>query len=130
MRICIDLDGVIAQLKSPDETYSDLMPVPGAIEKIQQLKSHGHHIIIFTARHMKTCNGNVGAVIARQGKTTLDWLAKHNIPYDELIFGKPWADIYIDDNAHRFSAWSAINGDGSNLPISSETRKALEAPAE
>ncbi len=126
MRICIDLDGVIAQLKGKNESYAEIIPVPGAAEKIKQLKKNGHYIIIFTARHMKTCEGNVGAVIARQGKTTLDWLAKHEIPYDELIFGKPWADVYLDDNAQRFESWDAINGNGSSFQPSSETKKELD----
>jgi len=36
---------------------------------------------------MKTCNSNVGMVVARQGKTLFDWLEKHQIPYDEIWFG-------------------------------------------
>ena len=43
-----------------------------------------------------------------------------NVPYDEIYFGKPWAQIYIDDNAFRFENWSAINGDGSNFPSNNE----------
>jgi len=69
------------------------------------LKNSGHYIILNTARHMKTTEANVGAVIARQGKILLDWLELHSIPFDELLFGKPYADIYIDDNAYRFSSW-------------------------
>ena len=38
MRICIDLDGVIANLKKGKETYSEVIPVKGAVEKIQSLK--------------------------------------------------------------------------------------------
>lgn len=123
MRICIDLDGVITQLREPGQNYGELKPVPGAIEKLKQLKASGHYIIIFTARHMKTCNGNVGAVLARQGKATLDWLHRYQIPYDEITFGKPWADVYLDDNAHRFTGWEAINGDGSTFGLSAENRK-------
>jgi capsule biosynthesis phosphatase len=78
--------------------------------------------MIQTARHMKTCDGNVGKVVARQGKTTLDWLEKHGIEYDEIFFGKPWAQVYIDDNAMRFSSWEEIDGDGSNLPTSTESK--------
>src|SRR3989344_5613505 len=111
-RICIDMDGVIAQLKKQGETYESVLPVPGAVEKIKKLKEAGHYIIIFTARHMKTCNGNVAMVLAKQGKNTLDWLAKYSIPYDEIHFGKPWADIYIDDNAYRFNDWDEINDQG------------------
>ena len=120
MRICLDLDGVIAQLKSSGQDYSECLPVPGAIEKIRDLKNNGHYIIIYTARHMKTCNANPGLTIARIGKITLEWLERHNIEYDEIHFGKPWADIYIDDNAFRFIVWDDISPDGQNLPLSHE----------
>lgn len=120
MRICIDLDGVISTLKQPGETYADVTPMPGAKEKIQQLRDNGHYVMIFTARHMKTCDGNVAKVIARVGKITLDWLADNGIEFDEILFGKPWADVYIDDNAFRFLSWEEIKGDGTNLPISNE----------
>jgi len=116
MRICIDLDGVICQLKKEGQTYDQLEPVPGAIEKLKQLKAAGHYIIIQTARHMKTCEGNVGRVQARIGSITLNGLEKNEVPYDEIYFGKPWAQIYIDDNAFRFDNWNAISGDGSNFP--------------
>ena len=124
MRICIDLDGVISTLKKENETYADVKPIDGAKEKIQQLRKNGHHVIIFTARHMKTCNGNVSKVIAKIGKITLDWLDLYGIEYDELLFGKPWADVYIDDNAFRFLNWEQLEGDGSNLPISNEKKSA------
>lgn len=124
MRICIDLDGVICRLREPGQTYADLEPVPGAVEKVRALKAAGHYLIICTARHMKTCEGNVGMVVARQGAVTIDWLTRHGIPYDELHFGKPHAQIYIDDNALRFESWGAIDGDGSNLPNSTEHQKA------
>ena len=98
MRICIDLDGVICELKSPDREYKDLKPLPGAVEKINNLKKNGHYIIIHTARHMKTCDGNVSKILKKLGKVTLDWLDQYGILYDEISFGKPWAQVYIDDN--------------------------------
>jgi len=122
MRICIDLDGVICHLKRPGENYADLAPIPGAVEKLRQLKAAGHYLIISTARHMKTCNGNVGMVVARQGQVTLDWLKRNGVEYDEIHFGKPHAQIYIDDNALRFESWNAIDGDGGNLGPSTEQR--------
>ena len=129
MRICLDLDGVVCELRRPDQKYADLQPVAGAPEKLRELRKAGHYIILMTARHMKTCEGNVGMVIARQGKVTLDWLAKHNIQYDELHFGKPHADIYIDDNALRFQSWEQIAGDGNNLPRSHEAASGLRGDA-
>ena len=123
MKICIDVDGVLCELRKLEQTYADVAPLPGAIEKMTSLKQAGHYLILNTARHMVTCNSNVGLVVARQGKTLMDWLAKHNIPYDELWFGKPHADVYLDDNAHRFTSWKEISSDGSNLPVSHEKSK-------
>lgn len=120
MRICIDLDGVICKLRRDEETYADLEPVDGAAERLRSLRKAGHTVIIMTARHMKTCDGNVGLVLARQGATTFSWLEKHGIEYDEIHFGKPHADIYIDDNALRFTSWADIAADGSSLPASAE----------
>lgn len=123
MRICVDLDGVIAALKSENESYSENKLMPGAAEKLKELRDNGHYIIINTARRMRTHHGNPGKVIADIGMQTLAWLQENNIPYDEIHFGKPWADVYIDDNAYRFSSWNLINGDGGNLPLSSEAKK-------
>ena len=108
MRICIDLDGVICQLKKDNQQYSDLQPMPGARDAVKILRSQGHFIILYTARHMKTTQGNLGGVMAKLGKITLDWLEKHEIEFDEIYFGKPYADIYIDDLARKFVSWQAI----------------------
>lgn len=126
MRISVDIDGVVCRLREPGQDYADLEPVPGAKEKLKALRAAGHYIILNTARHMKTCQGNVGLVVARKGATTLNWLAKHGIEYDEIYFGKPHADIYLDDNAVRFESWDEIAGDGSNMPLSAEKKKAFE----
>jgi len=127
MRICVDLDGVIAQLKQPGQTYADVPVVDGARERLASLRAAGHTIIIFTARHMKTCGGNAALAVARIGTQTLNWLAQHDIPYDEIQFGKPWADIYIDDNALRFQRWADVAPDGANLPRSVESTHGAHA---
>jgi capsule biosynthesis phosphatase len=125
MRIAIDIDGTICHLKEKEQKYDDVIPLKGAVEKITSLKNSGHYIILLTARHMKTCNGNIGLVIARQGKTLLSWLERYKIPYDEIWFGKPHADIYIDDNGFRLISWDMISDNGNNLPRSSENKNCL-----
>jgi capsule biosynthesis phosphatase len=109
MRICLDLDGVICELRRADQSYEELSPVPGAQEAIRKLKDAGHIIIIQTARHMRTCNGNEGLAVARIGAMTLAWLEAHEIAFDEIYFGKPWADVYVDDNGYRFSEWNGVD---------------------
>jgi len=120
MRICIDIDGTICRFREPNEQYADVTPLSGAVQKMKALKSAGHYLILLTARHMGTTGGNVGLVVARQGKSLFDWLARYDIPFDELWFGKPHADVYIDDNGYRFATWSEISDDGGSLPLSAE----------
>ena len=127
MRICIDLDGVICQFKEPGQTYADVKPVPGALDQLKKWRSEGHCLIISTGRHMKTCAGNVGQVLAKQGLVTLQWLARYGIEYDEIHFGKPFADVYIDDNAVRFASWKQFKGHPEALPPSRE--KACRKPS-
>jgi capsule biosynthesis phosphatase len=111
MRIVIDLDGTICPIKELGQSYADLLPLPGAVEKITKLREEGNYIIIQTARNMATQQSNLGKVFKNVGKITLDWLEKYNIEYDEIYFGKPNADIYIDDRAFRFDSWQNINSD-------------------
>ena len=108
MRIVIDLDGTICPIKEKNQSYSDLLPNKGAVEKLKSYKEKGHYIIIQTARNMATQDGNLGKVMKNIGKVTLDWLEKFDIPYDEIFFGKPNAHLYIDDRAFRFSSWDEL----------------------
>ena len=104
MRIVFDLDGVICELKKPSESYGEVKPKLDVIKLVNELHSNGDHIIIHTGRHMRTCNGNVDEVIKKVGQITKDWLKKNNVKYDELIFGKPHADMYIDDLGLSFDS--------------------------
>ena len=108
MRIVIDLDGTICPIKKSGECYEDLKPFDGAIEKLHEMQKAGHYIIIQTARNMATQESNLGRVMKNIGKVTLDWLAKYEIPHDEIYFGKPNAHLYIDDRAFRFQTWSDV----------------------
>lgn len=97
LRVCFDLDNTLVSYPEVHGDYSTVKPNTKIIRICQHLKSLGYHIIIYTARRMKTHHGNVGACIADIGPTTLETLKKFNIPYDEIYFGKPYADFYIDD---------------------------------
>ena len=109
LRICIDLDGTICTIKKADETYADVKVQAGAKEFIDKLRADGHTIIINTARNMQTQGHNVGKVMKNVGKITLDWLDKNEIYYDEIFFGKPNADITIDDRVIKFTDWNSLD---------------------
>lgn len=46
LRICIDLDGTICDIRKDGETYADVRAKPGAAEKIRALRAAGHTVII------------------------------------------------------------------------------------
>jgi capsule biosynthesis phosphatase len=108
MRLVIDLDGVIAEIRQPSQSYADLAIVSGAAERLRRLRAAGHYVIIHTARNMATCEGNLGRVLKNVGQITMDWLDRHQVEYDEIYFGKPNAEVYIDDRAVRFEGWAAL----------------------
>lgn len=99
MRICFDLDNTLVTFPVISNDYSSVKPIKKMIDLAKRLHADGHTIIIHTARRMLTHKNNVGAVIKDIGPITFKTLADFSIPYDELIFGKPYADIYIDDKA-------------------------------
>ena len=96
-RFVFDLDNTLVTYPRISGDYTSVEPIQDTINYLQKLKEAGHHIIVYTARRMRTHNGNVGGVVADIGKITIDTLSKFNIPYDELVFGKPYAHHYIDD---------------------------------
>jgi len=108
-RLCFDLDGTICYTRTEDQSYEDVLPLPGAIESLKKLKGEGWYIIIHTARNMKTHNNNLGKVIAVQAHSTVEWLRKYEVPYDELLFGKPYVDFFIDDRGIPFrGSWEQV----------------------
>jgi capsule biosynthesis phosphatase len=108
MKICVDLDGTICENISPGVSYKDVLPLPGAVDTLEELKQRGYYIVIFTARNMRACDNNIGRIMARQGKIVIDWLDKYGVPYDELRFGKPHVDYFIDDKGIKFTNWDNV----------------------
>lgn len=99
LRVCFDFDNTLVSYPTIPGDYYSVEPIQRNINFLKLLHSLGHTIIIYTARRMKTHSGNVGRVVADISRVTLDTLDKFNIPYDEIYFGKPYANFYIDDLA-------------------------------
>jgi hypothetical protein len=86
--LCIDIDGVIAASRA-DIDYARAAPIPSGVRMVNALHDLGHRIVLHTAR------GTVTGIDWRQ--STEQQLLAWGVQYDELQFGKPAADIYIDD---------------------------------
>ena len=96
-RFCFDLDNTLVTYPKVKDDYKTVKPIIKNIKFLNFLHSQGHHIIIYTARRMRTHNGNIKKVKKEIEKLTLDQLKLFKIRYDELVLGKPYANFYIDD---------------------------------
>lgn len=90
VEICFDIDGVIFS-RSMDNEYNSSKPNNGVVNLIKVLKNKGFKIVLHTARGSKT--GKDWAEVTKKQ------LLENNIPFDELKFGKPGSDFYIDDKS-------------------------------
>lgn len=88
LKICCDIDGIIAT-KTLENNYELSKPLQNNIKIINKLYEKGHYIVLFTARGYKTG--------IDWSNTTKQQIEKWNVWYHELHFGKPDADVYIDD---------------------------------
>ncbi len=99
-----DIDGTLCPIKKANERYEDLVPYASMVEKIREYKAQGAKIVLFTSRNMNSYNGNIGLINAYTARVLLAWLDKWGIPYDEIIYGKPWPGhrgYYVDDRTVR-----------------------------
>jgi len=97
LRFCFNLYNTLLSYPMISGDYSTVKPIKKMINTLRNLKNDGHEIVIYTSRNMFVDNHNVDKVIKDIELLTIQTLEKMDIPYDELIFGKPNADIYIDD---------------------------------
>lgn len=96
---CFELDNTLVTFPYVIDDYSTVRPIQNNINLLRLIRSRGNKIIIYTSRGMKTYNNNVGKITANISNITMRTLENFEIPYDELYFGKPHADFYIDDSA-------------------------------
>lgn len=102
-RIIMDLDGTLA-LKEPDQSYAAAQPNKPVVDALRRYKADGFEIVIHTSRNMRTYDGNIGKINVETLPGVLDWLHRYNIPFDEVVVGKPWCGFdgfYVDDKAVR-----------------------------
>lgn len=107
--IIIDLDGT---LTIDAETSYENKPINiDVVKKLREYKSLGFNITILTSRNMRTYEGNVGKINIHTLPVIIEWLNKHDVPYDEIVLAKPWCGFdgfYVDDKSIRPSEFSSL----------------------
>jgi len=92
---CFDIDGTLCT--NTEGAYEHAEPMLDRIVKVNALYEQGHQIILFTARGSTT--GIDWSVVTQQQLTS--W----GVRYHQLLFGKPFADVFIDDRAVNDKDW-------------------------
>lgn len=112
LRIVFDIDDTICDNNNRD--YANAIPKTEVINKINSLyDSNEYEIVLFTARGMKSCNGDLEKIIKKNKKVLEEWLKQHCVKYHELIFGKPLGDLYVDDKCMEVREF--VNSDFRHL---------------
>lgn len=105
-RIVVDVDDTLCYTVGRD--YANASPNMELISKLAALRRDGWIVTLFTARGQVSCNGDLDLIHERVKPILVEWLERHSVEYDELIFGKPYADVYVDDKGmtpEEFLKW-------------------------
>jgi hypothetical protein len=99
-RICVDLDGVLAQYDKWKGIDHIGDPVPGALQFAKALAKIAE-IVIFTSRCAQDVLEGSRITPAQLRIKVIEWLDTHKFPYTDVYTGqgKPRAAAFIDDRA-------------------------------
>ena len=100
MIYCFDIDGTLCS--NTEGAYESAQPYARIIARANALYDAGHKIILQTAR------GSTTGIDWRE--LTENQLREWGVKYHELLFGKPTADVYIDDKAIDPCRWMMREG--------------------
>ncbi|MDP3489412.1 MAG: capsular biosynthesis protein [Phenylobacterium sp.] len=126
-RLVFDLDGTLS-LDEPGVPYGERRPNCTVVDQLRAYRAMGFEIIICTARNMRTHGGQIGKINALTLPVVLEWLSRHDIPYDEVHVGKPWCGtdgFYVDDKAVRPSEFVALTYDEIRSLLARETETGM-----
>lgn len=101
--IVMDIDDTISFANTYNDVgaYSEAIPNTELISVMQKLASQGYKFILHTARGWISCKEDVRAAESKYRKQIEAWLQKYHVPYDKLLFGKPYGIWYVDDKSLR-----------------------------
>ena len=125
-RLIIDIDNTIC--RSEGQRYSEAEPISAVRDRLHDYRKLGFEIVLHTSRNMRTFNGNVGRINAHTLPILITWLEAHNIPYDEIIVGKPWCGdfgFYVDDRAIRPDEFARFSYEELNSILDESARALL-----
>jgi len=111
--IVIDLDNTIT-VGEKGKDYASILPNKAIVEKIKEYRTAGYQIIIHTSRNMRTYEKDIAKINAHTLPVIIEWLNRHDVPFDGVVVGKPWCGnkgFYVDDRCVRPSEFLSLSAD-------------------
>ena len=130
--IVVDIDNTVT-VEASSKAYSEKAVNVDVVEAIRRYRDAGFQIGLFTARGMRTYGNNVGAITAKLVPPLLHWLARHDVPFDQLFVGKPWcgpAGFYVDDRAVRPREFAEMSLDDIYARIAADSADRRGTPTQ
>ncbi|MBC9906814.1 MULTISPECIES: capsular biosynthesis protein [Achromobacter] len=110
--LVFDVDGTLCEIRRPEQSYADVEPIWSVVDKLKEYSRAGFYIVLNSSRNMRTYQGNAGLLNANTLPVLVDWLKKHDIPFNEVHLGKPWPGtdgFYVDDRTIRPDEFCRLN---------------------
>ncbi|MFM6994752.1 MAG: HAD-IIIC family phosphatase [Sediminibacterium sp.] len=120
-KLIMDLDDTICSTLNGD--YTNSKPNLKVIDQLKSYKNRGFEIVIHSSRNMRTYDGKIGKINVHTLPKIINWLTENQVPFDEVIVGKPWCGFdgfYVDDRSIRPSEFLKFSYDEIKLIIDKE----------
>lgn len=101
MIVCLDFDGTLHDTSTVPKGKRLGRPVAGAVAACFEMVRAGNKLVVHTAR----AGHSEDLTWLRQW---LDYWGFPNELFMAVSYGKPQADLYVDDKAHRFNDWDIV----------------------
>lgn len=95
MKIVIDIDGTLCD--EVCDKITERKPYLDRISRLNEMYDNGSEIIVYTSRGMKSTGDDPLASEGKYREITESQLKAWGLKYHKLMFGKPNADVYIDN---------------------------------
>tara|TARA_R110000850_G_scaffold9543_5_gene35083 strand:- start:5791 stop:6126 length:336 start_codon:yes stop_codon:yes gene_type:complete len=105
------------------EQYIDKEPNLAVIRALRKYRQDGFRIAIYTSRNMRSHDNSLGKIVAQTVPLAIEWLNRHEVPFDEFWPAKPWCGpngFYVDDRAIRPSEFVTLDREQIDELLSAE----------
>lgn len=97
--LVVDVDDTVCF--TPGFDYASSISNEPVVAKLREARDLGWRIVLYTARGQGRSGGRIETVAADVFEEVRSFCGRFDVPFDEIVVGKPLARWYVDDKALR-----------------------------